>query len=148
MTEAKYETIYHLGAIRQVVEAFWERFGGYRVFAFDAEMGAGKTSFINALCQYLGVRDAVSSPTFALINEYRFQRQGKEQVIFHMDWYRLKSSEEAIQAGIEDSLHQPGAIAFVEWPEKAEELLPRPYVKVQLEYTEPEERRLSATVTH
>lgn len=107
-------------------------------------MGAGKTTLIHALCDMLGVKDAVSSPTFALINEYRFAGEAGEQIIYHMDWYRLAHAEEAVDAGMEDALKDSRAICFIEWPEKAPELVPGHYVEVSLEWLDENERRLSA----
>lgn len=97
-------------------------------------MGAGKTTFIHALCDYLNVKDTVSSPTFALINEYHFNNsEGQDQLIFHMDLYRIGSHEEAAQAGIEDALMNKNAYCFVEWAEKATGLMPLPYLDIYIE---------------
>ena len=91
-----------------------------KVFAFHGEMGAGKTTFIHALCEALGVKDSISSPTFSIINHYK-TRQG--QTIYHMDLYRIKDENEAINAGVEDCLYS-GNICLVEWPEKAPGIFP------------------------
>lgn len=109
-------------------------------------MGAGKTTFIHALCDYLGVQDAVSSPTFALVNEYHFMQNGLDRTIYHMDWYRLRDAAEATGAGMEDALHQKDAYCFVEWPEKAPELLPHPYVRIDIEVISETERRLTCRI--
>jgi tRNA threonylcarbamoyladenosine biosynthesis protein TsaE len=93
--------------------------GDRRVVAFHGEMGAGKTTFISAICKALGSRDVTGSPTFSIINQYNAPN-GK--IIYHMDWYRVKDEEEAIQAGIEDALYS-GNLCLVEWPEKANGLL-------------------------
>jgi tRNA threonylcarbamoyladenosine biosynthesis protein TsaE len=85
-------------------------------------MGAGKTTIITALCKQKGVKDTISSPTFSIINEYRFRNNGNESLIYHLDLYRLNSMEEIIQAGVEDCIYS-GEICFVEWPEKAPEFL-------------------------
>lgn len=108
--------------IQQQARFFWEQVQG-GVFAFHGEMGAGKTTFIAALCTIKGITDSVSSPTFSLINEYTYNEGGITKRIFHIDLYRLKDEEEAIQAGIEDCLYS-GDICFVEWPEKIPSLLP------------------------
>lgn len=92
----------------------------------------------------LGVTDPVSSPTFALINEYRFGSDEGEQIIFHMDWYRLRDAEEAVDAGMEDALNAPGAYCFVEWPDKAPELLTQHYVDIRLEALDASTRQLTA----
>jgi len=107
-------------------------------------MGAGKTTFIHALCDYLSVTDAVSSPTFALINEYHFDQSGRDKVIYHMDWYRLRDTEEAINAGMEDALLQKDAYCLIEWPEKATELLPSNCLWIEIEVVDAEERMLRA----
>lgn len=94
--------------------------GSNIVFAFHADMGAGKTTFINALCRVLQVKDSISSPTFSIINQYA-TAEGK--TVYHMDLYRLKSEQEAINAGVEDCLFS-GNTCFVEWPEKAPGIFP------------------------
>ena len=129
---------YSLSNIEQAAHQFWQYLHQYRIFAFSGDMGAGKTTFIRALCSVMGVHDTVSSPTFALINEYR----ADDQVIFHMDWYRLKDTEEAIQAGIEDCLLRKDAICLIEWPEKAPELLPKPYLWVDIRSVNELERKI------
>ncbi len=91
-----------------------------KVWALHGEMGAGKTTFIHALCEYLGVKSAIGSPTYSIINEYQSSKVG---TIYHMDWYRLKDEEEALHAGVEDTLLS-GNLSLVEWPERAEGLLP------------------------
>lgn len=144
------EISYSLENITDAVVEFWKALNEYKTFAFNGEMGAGKTTFIHALCGHLGVTDAVSSPTFALINEYHFTDvSGKDSIIYHMDWYRLKNTEEAINAGMEDCLLQPGVYCFVEWPSIAQELLPFPYLLIDINIVSPTERILYATVkTH
>lgn len=109
-------------------------------------MGAGKTTFIHTLCERLGVTDAVSSPTFALINEYHFTENGTDRKIYHMDWYRVKDMEEAVNAGMEDALLDKNAICFVEWPERGAELLPHPHLWISIEATGPEERVMNVGV--
>ncbi|OJW84932.1 MAG: tRNA (adenosine(37)-N6)-threonylcarbamoyltransferase complex ATPase subunit type 1 TsaE [Bacteroidetes bacterium 46-16] len=125
---------YSLEDIKTAADKFWAICKNYKVLAFSGELGAGKTTFIHALCEQLGVQDNVSSPTFALVNEYHYTdaRQGTEETIYHMDWYRLKSTEEAINAGMEDNLAQGDVHCFVEWPEKATELLPTPYLWISI----------------
>jgi len=108
---------YSLTDIRAAAHQLWQWAHPVRIFTFSGALGAGKTTFIHALCDHLGVEDAVSSPTFALINEYRFVLDGKEQTIYHMDWYRLRDAGEAIDAGMEDTLEDKDAYCFVEWPE-------------------------------
>ncbi|MGN6615869.1 MAG: tRNA (adenosine(37)-N6)-threonylcarbamoyltransferase complex ATPase subunit type 1 TsaE [Ilyomonas sp.] len=118
----------------------WEQLSEYKIWAFNAPMGAGKTTFIHALCEYLKVKDQVSSPTFAIINEYQSEVAG---AIYHMDWYRLKNEEEAIQAGVEDCLLS-GNICFIEWPNKAPGILPSSVLQLTIEIIDDTTRRLSA----
>jgi tRNA threonylcarbamoyladenosine biosynthesis protein TsaE len=137
---------YTLSNIENAVHQFWQYAHQYSVIAFNGDMGAGKTTFIHKLCDMLGVEDAVSSPTFALVNEYHFSDKGRERIIYHMDWYRLKGTEEAIDAGMEDNLLQKDNYAFIEWPEKAPELLPRPHISVKIETPAEGERALTAHI--
>src|SRR5688500_9440355 len=97
---------------------FWSLTNGKRVFAFKGDLCTGKTTFIHALCDVKGVKDVVGSPTFSIINEYVFDENGQVKKIFHIDLYRLKDEQEAIQAGVEDCLYSE-YICFVELPEKA-----------------------------
>lgn len=105
-----------------------------RVFALFGEMGSGKTTFIKAICEQLGVVDVVSSPTFAIINEYL--DSGGESV-FHFDFFRLKNRNELMDIGYEDYLYS-GDYCFIEWPEKYEELLPENcvYIKIKIDYAD------------
>jgi tRNA threonylcarbamoyladenosine biosynthesis protein TsaE len=109
-----------LSTIHETAASIWQQCSTLRIWAFHAPMGSGKTTFIHALCEVLQVKDVVSSPTFAIINEYHSPIAG---TIYHMDWYRLKDEEEAIQAGVEDAL-MSGHLCLIEWPENAEGLLP------------------------
>ncbi|MBC7651451.1 MAG: tRNA (adenosine(37)-N6)-threonylcarbamoyltransferase complex ATPase subunit type 1 TsaE [Deinococcales bacterium] len=111
---------YDISKIHEVAEQVLHQFANKKVWAFYAPMAAGKTTFIHALCNALKVKDVVSSPTFAIINEYTSPGY---KTIYHMDWYRLKSEEEAINAGVEDALLS-GDLCLVEWPENAPNLLP------------------------
>lgn len=112
------EWVFSINEINETAAAFWKQMEDVKVFAFHGEMGAGKTTFINALCAIKGVKDAVSSPTFPIINEYKYDCEGTKRLLFHMDLFRLKNEEEAIQAGVEDCLNSD-FICLVEWPEKA-----------------------------
>ena len=114
------EVNFSLNEIESAAEKLLAQTGDYKVFAFHGEMGAGKTTFIHALCQAMGVEDVVSSPTFSIINEYK-TKQGK--AVYHMDLYRIKEENEAINAGVEDCLYS-GNICLVEWPDKATGILP------------------------
>lgn len=118
-----------LDTIRDTAREFIDNMGDRTVFAFYGSMGAGKTTFVKAVCEELGVKDVVNSPTFAIINEYEVE--GKEP-IFHFDFYRINKPEEAFDFGYEDYFYS-GSICFIEWPEKIEALLPENCVKVTIE---------------
>ena len=123
--------IEHIGdAARQFVDAI----GDHRVFAFYGSMGAGKTTFIKAICEQLGVEDVITSPTFAIVNEYTLNTQHSTlntQQIFHFDFYRIKRLEEVYDMGYEDYFYS-GSLCFIEWPELIEELLPDDAVRVTI----------------
>ncbi len=130
---------YTLKHINQVAAAFWKSNKAKKVWAFHAPMGAGKTTFIHALCsEILNVESNISSPTFAIINEYNSQVAG---TILHMDWYRIKDEEEAISTGIEDALYS-GNLCLVEWPEKAASLLPNDTLHIFIEAVDANTRRI------
>ena len=135
------DAIFEMEHIHQVAKLLWKEGKQNRVWAFHAPMGAGKTTFIHALCELLEVKDSISSPTFAIINEYRSAIAG---TIFHMDWYRLKGEEEAIHAGIEDALLSKD-LCLVEWPENAAALLPADVFNVYIEILNATTRRLHTT---
>ena len=113
-------------AARQFVEAM----GDNTVFAFYGKMGAGKTTFIKAVCTLLGVTDNITSPTFAIVNEYRSDIAG--ELIYHFDFYRIKKLEEVYDMGYEDYFYS-GCLCLIEWPELIEEVLPEDAVKVTIE---------------
>jgi tRNA threonylcarbamoyladenosine biosynthesis protein TsaE len=112
--------------------------GSHRVLAFHGEMGAGKTTFIHALCTALGVVDTISSPTYSIINEYM---TNQEEKIYHIDLYRLKDEEEAIQAGVEDCLYN-GHFCFVEWPDIAPNIFPENSLHLYIEAIDTNTRKL------
>jgi tRNA threonylcarbamoyladenosine biosynthesis protein TsaE len=122
--------------------AFWQAFPRETVFAFHGDMGSGKTTLIHALCAVKGVTDTVGSPSFSIINEYRYP----EGRIFHLDLYRLKDEEEALRAGVEDVLYS-GDLCLVEWPDRAPGIFPPDTVDVQLEVLDPDTRRLTRSPT-
>ena len=108
-----------------------EEFREERFFAFFGKMGVGKTTLIKALCDQLGVKEVVCSPTFAIINEYT---SGEGEPVYHFDFYRLKSAEEAYDIGYEEYFYS-GMYCFTEWTEKKEQLLPEHYVRVEMKET-------------
>jgi tRNA threonylcarbamoyladenosine biosynthesis protein TsaE len=135
------ELNYTLNEIGDVAKIFWKEIKPANVIAFHGEMGAGKTTFIHAVCDFLKVKDVVSSPSFSLINEYYFQENGQQRKLFHIDLYRLRNEEEAVQAGIEDCLYSDH-ICFVEWPERAPGLFPANTRQVFIEVTDSQTRKL------
>ena len=110
----------------------------YKVLAFHGEMGAGKTTFIHALCEAMGVTDVVTSPTFSIINQYK---TAGGQTIYHMDLYRIQDEQEAINAGIEDCLYS-GDICLVEWPEKAATIFPDDTLHINISSVDDNTRKL------
>lgn len=119
-----------LERISEAAREFIRQMGDDTVFAFYGKMGAGKTTFIKALCKELGVNDEVNSPTFAIINEYRSETTS--ELIYHFDFYRIKKLEEVYDLGYEDYFYS-GALCFIEWPELIEELLPTDAKKVSID---------------
>lgn len=117
-----------LDNIQEAAKTFLQNMGNARVFAFYGKMGVGKTTFIKALCEQLGVEDVITSPTFALVNEYT---SGKGEPIYHFDFYRIKKIEEVYDMGYEDYFYS-GALCFLEWPELIDDLLPEDAVKVTI----------------
>ena len=118
-----------LDTIREAAREFISRMDDRTVFVFHGEMGAGKTTFIKAICEELGVEDVINSPTFAIINEYRSSTTG--ELIYHFDFYRINKLSEAEDIGTEDYFYS-GALCFIEWPEKIEDLLPGDVVDVTI----------------
>lgn len=110
-----------------------------RIFLFYGNMGAGKTTFINALCNELGVTDHTSSPTFSIVNEY----DSESGTLFHFDFYRLKNEVEALDMGYEEYLYS-GNYCFIEWPEKIANLLPENCLSISIEATDNQQRTIKA----
>ncbi len=129
------ERIFNLTELGSVALGLLSRMKEYRVIAFSGELGSGKTTLISNICNLVGVEDAVSSPTFSLINEYLYRENGNEKRIFHVDAYRLGSAEEAKQVGIEECFDVDG-YCFIEWPERIDQMLPEKLLKVYLSHTE------------
>lgn len=125
--EKKYNNI-TLDTIHETAGDILETFSDVRIFLLFGDLGAGKTTLVQEFCKHLGVTDYVSSPTYALINEYE-DRQGAQ--VFHMDLYRLKDEEELYDLGAEEYLHRENYV-FIEWPEKIMNLLPETYVKISI----------------
>ena len=122
-----------LDSIHEAAKQFIAAMEDYTVFAFYGKMGAGKTTFIKAICEELGVTDVINSPTFAIVNEYRSDETG--ELIYHFDFYRIKKLDEVYDMGYEDYFYS-GALCFIEWPELVEEVLPGDAVKVTIEEVE------------
>ncbi len=121
-------TISSLDAINEAAKQFVAAMGDNRVFAFYGKMGAGKTTFIKALCTELGVDDVITSPTFAIVNEYT---AGDGSPIYHFDFYRIKKLDEVYDMGYEDYFYN-GGLCLIEWPELIETLLPEDAVEVHI----------------
>lgn len=121
-------TIESLAQINEAAKQFVAAMGDNTIFAFYGHMGAGKTTFIKAICEELGVEDVITSPTFAIVNEYT---DGQGEPVFHFDFYRIKKQEEVYDIGFEDYV-ESGSVCLMEWPELIEEILPADTVKVTI----------------
>lgn len=132
------EVNFKLDKIRETAAALLAKSAAYKVYAFHGEMGAGKTTFIHALCEVLGVEDTITSPTFSIINQYKTR---DDKTIYHIDLYRIKDEQEAISAGIEDCLYS-GTTCFVEWPDKAPEIFPDKTLHVTITSVDDNTRKL------
>jgi tRNA threonylcarbamoyladenosine biosynthesis protein TsaE len=123
--------IQDLAHLNEAARTFIENMGDHTVFAFYGHIGAGKTTFIKAICEALGVDDVITSPTFAIVNEYTAQGSP----IYHFDFYRIKKLEEVYDMGFEDYFYS-GELCLIEWPELIEEVLPSDAVKVSIQEKE------------
>jgi tRNA threonylcarbamoyladenosine biosynthesis protein TsaE len=132
------ESIYSLSEIESVAKEFIQFLHEHTVIAFHGNLGAGKTTFIQAVCKQLGVKENVSSPTFSIINQYTTE---KNKTIFHIDLYRVKDNEEAINAGVEECIYSDD-ICFIEWPEKIS-ILPADTVNLFIEPIDKSTRKLT-----
>ncbi|MES2651161.1 MAG: tRNA (adenosine(37)-N6)-threonylcarbamoyltransferase complex ATPase subunit type 1 TsaE [Bacteroidota bacterium] len=130
--------ITNIDELKSVAEQLLTFANGEKFFVFEGEMAAGKTTLIKAFCETLGVKDVVSSPTFSIVNEY----DAPKGLVYHFDFYRLKTVQEAYDIGYEDYFYSD-EYCLVEWPSKVEELLPEKYIKVVIEITGETERRFS-----
>ena len=119
-----------LDHIHEAARTFIDQIGTHRIFAFHAKMGTGKTTFIKAVCEELGVEDVITSPTFSIVNEYT-TRHLTFPTIFHFDFYRIKRLEEVYDMGFEEYFYS-GSLCFIEWPELIEEILPEDAVHVSI----------------
>ncbi|HQW83366.1 MAG TPA: tRNA (adenosine(37)-N6)-threonylcarbamoyltransferase complex ATPase subunit type 1 TsaE [Ferruginibacter sp.] len=132
------EVNFTLDTIQEAATAILQSNSSCSVFAFHGELGAGKTTFIHALCKALNVVDTITSPTFSIINQYKTK---SGQTIYHMDFYRIKDEAEAINAGVEDCLYS-GDKCFVEWPEKAAGILPEKTLHITITLAQDNTRKL------
>lgn len=124
--------------LAEAARTFLREYRDRRIFAFYGAMGAGKTTIIKAICRELGATDLVSSPTFTLVNEYRTVTG---QILYHIDFYRIRKQEEVFDFGIEEYLDGT-SFCFMEWPELVEDLLPDGTVSVRISVSEDEQRIL------
>ena len=127
-----------LNEIDRAADKLMSIIGNRKVIAFHGDMGAGKTTFIHALCQLMKIKDVIGSPTFSIINEYNTDAG---DIVYHLDLYRLKDEQEAIAAGVEDCLYS-GNVCMVEWPEKAPGIFPPDTIHCYLTSTGNNERKL------
>jgi tRNA threonylcarbamoyladenosine biosynthesis protein TsaE len=132
--------IEHQAALPLVVDALLAFAEGRKKFILQAPMGAGKTTFVKAFCEQLGVVGDTSSPTFSVVNEYEFGE--KKEIIRHLDLYRLKNAQEAFDIGVEDFLYDKHYL-FVEWPDIILEFLPEDIVEVQITIIDEQQRRFT-----
>lgn len=129
----------NIDEIGNAAQEFIDKMGDNTIFAFYGKMGAGKTTFIKAVCEALGVKDVINSPTFAIVNEYL---AGNGEPIYHFDFYRIKKEQEVLDIGYEDYIYSD-CLCFMEWPELIEDLLPEDTVKVTIEEKEDGSRIIS-----
>ena len=125
-------TIDSLDTIHNTARQFIDQIGDRTVFAFNGKMGAGKTTFIKAICEEMGVKETVNSPTFSIVNEY--EGTGKK-IIYHFDCYRINNIQEALDLGAEEYLYS-GNLCFIEWSENIAPLLPDSIINVDIEEDE------------
>ena len=133
--------IQSLDTIHKTAQEFIKLIGDNTVFAFNGKMGAGKTTFIKAVCEMLGVKETVNSPTFSIVNEYE---GANDRIIFHFDCYRINKVQEALDFGAEEYLYS-GNLCFIEWSENIAPILPESIVNVDIEETENGKRKITLT---
>ena len=132
------ELIFNLEQIKDAAKKLLVAVPGQKVFALHGEMGAGKTTFIHALCEVMGVSDVVTSPTFSIINQYRMV---SGETVYHMDLFRIKDGNEAVNAGMEDCLYS-GNTCLVEWPERAPGIFPAETLHLTISSVDANTRKL------
>ncbi|MCE5330511.1 MAG: tRNA (adenosine(37)-N6)-threonylcarbamoyltransferase complex ATPase subunit type 1 TsaE [Bacteroidales bacterium] len=130
-----------LETIDATAQKFIDRIGNNTVFAFNGKMGAGKTTFIKAICERMGVKETVNSPTFSIVNEYE---TADGRIIYHFDCYRINKIQEALDLGAEEYLYS-GNLCFIEWSENITPLLPDTIVNVDIEEEENGKRKINIT---
>ena len=130
-----------LNTLEQIVPTILDEIGDNNIVLLNAEMGAGKTTLVAAICKYLKVKDTVGSPTYSIINEYEYIKNNEPHKIFHMDLYRLNSEVEAIDIGIEDYLYS-NEYCFIEWSKIIQNLLPENIKKIEIEINEDLSRKI------
>lgn len=133
------EIEFDLTRIAAAAEILLQRMGNRRKVALYGQMGAGKTTFVRAICQVLGAAGNVSSPTFSIVNEYSLNETG--DAVYHLDLYRLKTLQEAMDIGVENYL-EDAAYCFIEWPELIEPLLPPDAVRIKFELVNDSQRKI------
>lgn len=136
-----FRLVYTLADINRTARQFLQINSDKRHFAFYGDMGVGKTTFITAICNLLGTQDLVSSPTFAIVNEYN---TAAGIPVYHFDFYRIKSAVELMDIGFEEYCISD-AYCFIEWPDKADEIIPDDFIKVNMEESDDFKRILSFT---
>jgi tRNA threonylcarbamoyladenosine biosynthesis protein TsaE len=131
------DQVYTLEQTDQIAAQLVQNYAAHPVWVFQAPMGAGKTTLIAAIGRAMGIQQGMSSPTFSIMNEYEV----KSKLIYHMDWYRLENAAEARQAGVEAAMEEAD-LSLVEWPEKAPNLVPEHAVVFNIEFIDPDQRRI------
>jgi tRNA threonylcarbamoyladenosine biosynthesis protein TsaE len=131
------DQVYTLEQTDQIAAQLVQNYAAHSVWVFQAPMGAGKTTLIAAIGKAMGIQQGMSSPTFSIMNEYEV----KGKLIYHMDWYRLENAAEARQAGVEAAMEEAD-LSLVEWPEKAPNLVPEHAVVFNIEFIDPDQRRI------
>jgi len=131
------DQVYTLEQTDQIAAQLVQNYAAHPVWVFQAPMGAGKTTLIAAIGRAMGIQQGMSSPTFSIMNEY----EAKGKLIYHMDWYRLENAAEARQAGVEAAMEEAD-LSLVEWPEKAPNLVPEHAVVFNIEFIDPDQRRI------